>query len=256
MWTDMRLALRIAHQAAQMARLAFTSDTPHTRYKDDGSVVTSTDLAVEDLVRRRLAEAVPNDGVAGEERPERKGTSGRRWLIDPISGTADFVRRQPTYSVDLAMEDSKGPALAVSALPSLGITMAAGRGIGCRVFTGDHEEIARVSTRDSLEDARVFVHGKEKLMTRCVVVTGGVSVLRLVTGDVDAVIAPRAGLDEFDLACLPVLVEEAGGRVTTTDRFVLASNLVLHEAFLAELSRPTWESNPVSTLLQSVPRPS
>jgi histidinol-phosphatase len=257
MWTDMRLALRIAHEGAEMAKLAFTADTSHVRYKDDGSPVTSTDLAVEDLVRRRLAEAVPDDGVAGEERPERKGTSGRRWLIDPISGTADFVRRRPTYSVDLAMEDERGPALAVSALPSLGVTMAAGRGIGCRVFTGGVETVGRVSTRDSLDGARVCLHGKEKpVLERCVVVDGDVSVLRLVTGEVDAVIAPRAGLDEFDLACLPVLVEEAGGRVTITGDVVLASNDVLHDAFLAVLQRLTWESNPVSTLLQSVSRPS
>jgi histidinol-phosphatase len=51
-------------------------------------------------------------------------------------------------------------------------------------------------------------------------------------------------------------VEEAGGRVTITDDVVLATNGVLHDALRAVLTRPTWESNPVSTLLQSVPRPS
>jgi histidinol-phosphatase len=257
MGNDLDLALRIVREAAELASAAFTSDTLHVRHKADGSEVTAIDLAIEDLVRRRLAEAVPEDGVAGEERPERYGTSGRRWLVDPISGTADFVRGRPTYSVDLAMTDEHGPALAVSAMPSLGLKMAAERGAGCRVLTGTDEAVVRVSTQDSLLGARVCLHGKNKpVLDGCVVVDDELSVLSLVTGEVDAVVVAGAQLDEFDLACLPVLVEEAGGRVTITDDVVLATNGVLHDELLTVLLRPTWESNPVSTLLQSVPRPS
>ncbi|MCR3748892.1 inositol monophosphatase family protein [Lentzea californiensis] len=240
MWTDMRLALRIAGRAAQVAEQAFRAGDPDVRLKEDGSEVTPADLQVEDLVRRLLAEAVPEDGVVGEERPERAGTSGRRWLVDPISGTADFVAGRPTYSVDLALEN----ALAVSAMPSLGITMAAGRGIGCRVFRGEQEEVARVSSRDTVDGARVCLHGRRKpTLERCVVVDGSTSVLDLITGRVDAVIAAGAGLDRFDLACLPVLVEEAGGRVTVAEEdVVLATNGVLHDAFLALLvARPGVE---------------
>jgi fructose-1,6-bisphosphatase/inositol monophosphatase family enzyme len=257
MENDLDLAVRIVREAAELASAAFTSDTLHVRRKADGSVVTAIDLAIEDLVRRRLAEAVPDDGVAGEERPERCGTSGRRWLVDPISGTADFVRGRPTYSVDLALTDEHGPALAVSAMPSHGVTMAAARGAGCRVFTGARTAVARVSTQDSLRGARVRLHGRNKpVLDGCVVVDDGFSVLSLVTGEVDAVVVTGADLDEFDLACLPVLVREAGGRVTITEDVVLATNGVLHDAFLGVLSRPTWESNPVPTLLQSVSRPS
>ncbi|GHH35115.1 inositol monophosphatase family protein [Lentzea cavernae] len=234
MWTDMRLALRIACRAAERVLAA---GTPDVWLKEDGRQVTSTDLEVEDLVRRLLAEAVPDDGVVGEERPERRGTSGRRWLVDPISGTADFVAGRPTYSVDLALEG----ALAVSVMPSLGITMAAGRGMGCRVFRDEREETARVSSTDSVEGARVCLHGKKKpALEQCVIVDGSTPVLDLITGRVDAVVAAGAGLDEFDLACLPVLVEEAGGRVTVVEEdVVLATNGVLHDAFLALLiARP------------------
>ncbi|SDF34513.1 myo-inositol-1(or 4)-monophosphatase/histidinol-phosphatase [Lentzea fradiae] len=239
MWTDMCLALRIAREAAEVADRAFAEGVAEVRHKADGSEVTAADLAVEDLVRQRLAELLPDDGVHGEERPERRGTSGRRWLVDPISGTADFVHGRPSYSVDLALEG----ALAVSVMPSLGITIAAGRGMGCRVFRGRHEEVARVSTQDSLDHARVCLHGKRKpVLGRGVVVDGSLSVLRLVTGGVDAVIAAGAGLDEFDLACLPVLVEEAGGRVTAAgDDVVLASNGPLHDALLGLVARPGVE---------------
>lgn len=241
MSTDLELALRIMSEASEMALSAFASDTLHVRHKADGSEVTATDLAIEDLVRRRLAEAVPEDAVAGEERPEKPGTSGRRWLVDPISGTADFVRGRPTYSVDLAMTDEHGPALAVSALPSLGTTMAAGRGLGCHVLTDTRSNV-RVSAKDSLLGARVCLHGKKKpTLEGCVVVDNSVSVLRLVTGDVEAVVAAGAQLDEFDLACLPILVQEAGGRVTVTEDVVLATNGVLHDAFLAVVARPGVE---------------
>lgn len=240
MWTDMRLALEIVGRAAEVARRAFDAGDHDVRLKADGSEVTPTDLEVEDLVRRLLAEAAPHDGVAGEERPERRGISGRRWLIDPISGTADFVAGRPVYSVDLALEN----ALAVSAMPSRCVTMAAGRGMGCRVFRGNHEEVARVSARDVVEGAKVCLHGKRKpSLPQCVVVDSATSVLDLITGRVDAVIAAGAGLDRFDLACLPVLVEEAGGRVTVVEEdVVLATNGVLHDAFLALLvARPGVE---------------
>ncbi|SDP15698.1 inositol monophosphatase family protein [Lentzea jiangxiensis] len=240
MWTDMRLALEIVREAARVAEREFTERRFRVWRKADGSEVTSADLAVEDLVRRLLAQALPEDGVAGEERPERAGTSGRRWLVDPISGTAGFVAGRPEYSVDLALEG----ALAVSALPSLGVTMAAGRGIGCRIFRGDREEIARVSTRDEVNGARVCLHGKKKpVLPQCVIVDSRVSVLNLISGEVDAVVAAGSGLDEFDLACLPVLVEEAGGRVTVVEEdVVLATNGALHDALLPSLvARPGVE---------------
>ncbi|WP_329792944.1 inositol monophosphatase family protein [Lentzea sp. DG1S-22] len=168
------------------------------------------------------------------------GTSGRRWLVDPISGTAGFVAGRPEYSVDLALEG----APVVSALPSLSVTMAAGRGIGCRIFRGEREEIARVSTRDEVNGARVCLHGKKKpVLPQCVVVDSGVPVLSLISGEVDAVVAAGAGLDEFDLVCLPVLVEEAGGRVAVVEEDVVpATNGALHDAFLPlPVARPGVE---------------
>lgn len=247
----MRLALDVVREAAEIAATAFREDIPHVHVKADGSPVTATDLAIEDLVRRRLRTAVPDDGVVGEERAAWEGASGRRWLVDPISGTTDFVRRRPTYSVDLGLEDTHGPLLAVSAFPSRGITMAAERGMGCRV----NDEVVRVSTHDVVAGARVCVHGEAEL-PECVVVDNTDSVLDLITGRIDAIVVAGVELDEFDLVLLPVLVEEAGGRFTRHGGGALATNGVLHAALLDRLSRPTGESNPVATLLRSVSRPS
>src|SRR5688500_9948715 len=96
-------AVRLAEEAAAIAAEGFTA-SPEVELKPDGSPVTAYDLRVEDHLRARLAAAFPGDGVLGEERAVTPGTSGRRWIIDPIGGTADFVRRIPLFSVDIAME--------------------------------------------------------------------------------------------------------------------------------------------------------
>jgi len=114
-----------------------------------------------------------------------------------------------------------------------------------------------VSTQDSVDGARVCLLGREKpALVGCVMVDNTNSVLRLVIGEVDAVVVAGADLDEFDLACLPVLVQEAGGRVTVLgEGFVLATNGALHEALLARLETHLGVE-PSSTALQTVSRPS
>ena len=250
---DLVLALRIARQAGRVAAEAFDAPVRTVRCKDDGSEVTATDLAVEDMLRAQLFEHFPGDGVIGEERPALVGSSRRRWVIDPISGTTDFVHRVPLFSVDLAMEDAHGPAIAVSDLPASRLTMAAGRNLGCWVLAHHEQDLAavartRVSDRDDLRGAVVCGHGLRAWSTelimavhqRCALRDGVHSVLRLITGRADAVLVSGAVLGYEDLACLPVLVEQAGGRVSdlsgqpvlTGDGTVLASNGILHDAFL------------------------
>ena len=85
--------------------------------KADGTPVTAADRAAERLVRERLADHFPDDGVLGEEEPESFGASGRRWIVDPIDGTKAFTRGVPLYSTLLALDDEHGPALGVIVLP-------------------------------------------------------------------------------------------------------------------------------------------
>ena len=67
-------------------------------------VVTAVDTASEELIVRRLLEARPDDGVLGEEGAAREGTSGVRWVVDPIDGTVNFLYGLPAYSVSIAAE--------------------------------------------------------------------------------------------------------------------------------------------------------
>lgn len=249
---DFDLAVRISRKAGQQAARAFTTRAYDVSYKPDGSPVTSADLVVEDLLREQLAQQVPADSVIGEERPERTGTSGRRWVLDPIGGTADFVHRVPLFTVDVTLEDAEGPAVAVSDLPASGLTMAAGRGLGCWIMA-DTKVRAQVSTRTEIRDAVVCGLGvhrwpDELLMavrTQCVLRDSVHALLRLITGRADAILVSGMALGYEDLAGLPVLVEEAGGKVTdisgrpvlSGDGTVVVTNGLLHDAFLELLDR-------------------
>ena len=99
--------------------------------------MTDADRAAEDFLRSEIAEAFPDDTIIGEEAENYVGDSTRRWIIDPIDGTASFVRGVPLYSSLLAMVDEHGPAIGIIHLPALGESLVAGRGLGA--YSGRRE---------------------------------------------------------------------------------------------------------------------
>lgn len=258
--SELTFAIDLVDDGAEVARAAFVGADAAIETKPDGSPVTNTDLAIEDLIRARLAEHRPADAILGEERPPRSGTSGRRWVIDPLGGTAHFIRRVPLFSVDLALEDADGPAVAVSCYPVGEVMLAAERGTGCWVFDhaphrpAEHHR-ARVSDRRSLDDAVVSAHRLHQwpadlldaVHRRCRLRDSVHSVVRLLRGETDAVVIPGGGFGYDDLAGVPVLIEEAGGRVTDFngvpllegDGTVLATNGHLHDALLELIASTT-----------------
>jgi histidinol-phosphatase len=233
-------AVALAERAGRLAAERFFAGDPHVERKPDGTEVTEADLAVEELIRGELARHVPDDEVYGEESGTTPGTSGRRWVIDPIDGTYFFARRMPIFSTTIAFEDEHGPAIGVIHEPIARKTVAAGRGRGCG-------PIARVSTRTRLRGARTAMinpgtWSEDLLATlhRTVFLSPVGDTTSLVTGHVDAVVVAGFPMGYEDLAPLPVIVTEAGGRVTdltgapvlTGDGTVLATNGLLHDEFL------------------------
>jgi histidinol phosphatase-like enzyme (inositol monophosphatase family) len=126
---ELQIARHIAAQAGQLAlenhARGFESET-----KPDDSPVTSADRANEQLITRLLEEAFPADGILGEEGAKRSGTSGRRWIIDPIDGTRSFMRGIPTWGVMLALEVEGAVAVGACNLPALGELYSAAAGLG------------------------------------------------------------------------------------------------------------------------------
>ncbi len=99
------LAVATAHEAAELVRRGRASAGDDVTVKSSSvDVVTAVDTASEQLIVGRLLAARPDDGVLGEEGAERTGTSGVRWVIDPIDGTVNFLYDLPAYAVSIAAE--------------------------------------------------------------------------------------------------------------------------------------------------------
>lgn len=188
--------------------------------KGDGSPVTQADRAAEHLLRELISAEYPDDGIVGEEFPERVGTSGRKWVIDPIDGTKAFTHGVATYSNLLYLEDEEGGAVGVINLPALGENVAAGRGLGCFSDGGR----CSVSTHDRLDGAYLSSTAFElwdgSLFDR--VVGAGMQVRTwgdaygyalVASGRIEAMTDPV--LAWWDLAALTVIIPEAGGTITS-----------------------------------------
>lgn len=245
----LRFATALARDAGRLAARLFADGTTATE-KDDGTEVTAADVEVERFLRARIAAAFPDDAIHGEEEGESAGRSGRRWVLDPINGTSLFVRRIPTFTLLLAVEDAEGPAVGLIGFPVTGELFFAARGLGCWRQVGDGPaERLRVSVtarrRGATAEMVNPVTWSEELLVALhrelfvlPVMKGAAGV---VTGMTDAVVIAGFPMGYEDLAPLPVLVGEAGGRVTdlsggdvlTGDGSALVSNGVLHDDLLA-----------------------
>jgi myo-inositol-1(or 4)-monophosphatase len=99
------LAAATAREAAALVARGRATATAHVDVKSSPvDMVTAVDWACEELITARLLGARPDDGLLGEEGGERTGTSGVRWIVDPIDGTTNFVYGLPAYAVSIAAE--------------------------------------------------------------------------------------------------------------------------------------------------------
>jgi histidinol-phosphatase len=240
-------AVELARRAGDLAAERFFRGAGQVALKADGTEVTEADVAVEELVRAELGRRVPEDEIYGEEAGTTAGTSGRRWVIDPIDGTYLFARGIPTFNTRIAFEDEHGPAIGVINQPVARQLVFAGRGLGCWRLAGGEVTRTRVGDRSRLGGALTTMGNpgtwpEELLLAlhrRVFLFPVGGSV-GLVTGQVDAYVIAGPAMGYEDVAPLPVLVSEAGGRVTdlaggsvlTGDGSVLATNGLLHNEFL------------------------
>lgn len=249
-------AVTVARQAGDIARgyfpdIAIGDFARQVEWKADQSPVTIADRQAEAHLRSALLGKFPNDGFLGEESGDQPGTSGFRWIVDPVDGTRSFVRGIPIWATLVGLEYRDEPIAGVAVLPAMGHTYRALRGDGA--FRDDHP--IRVSDVEKLSDAMMFYSsiswfvkaGRRDMFLDLAVRTQrqrgfgdfyGFVLVAQGSGE----IMIEHGVHSWDVAAIVPIVEEAGGRMTdwqgnrTIHRpDVLASNGRLHDEVLGFL---------------------
>ncbi len=252
---DLRLAHLLADDADSLTQDRFRAVDLHVMSKPDLTPVTDADQAVEDAIRRTLSRVRSRDAMTGEETGS-SGQSHRRWIVDPIDGTKNFVRGVPVWATLIALVVENEVVVGVVSAPALQRRWWAAAGSGA--WTGRSLLKAtrcQVSDIRRLEDASFSyssLSGWEEqgrlddflaLSRRCwrTRAYGDFwSYMLVAEGAVDLAAEPELAV--HDMAALDVIVREAGGAFTSLagehgpfGGNAVASNGHLHEAALSFL---------------------
>jgi histidinol-phosphatase len=252
---DLDLALEMARRADAISVARFRAADLDIQLKADHTHVTDADKAVEQELRAILAQRRPGDGILGEEFGT-EGDAARQWILDPIDGTANFLRGVPVWGTLIALAEAGRPVVGVVSAPLLHRRWWARRGAGAWMSEDDGPaRQIHVSSVSELGKASLSFQSIEQWED-----AGALDrLLRLrravwrdrAYGDMWAYMLLAEGLLDivgefdvktYDLAALVPIVEEAGGRFTSIDGedgpghgSALATNAVLHPAVLAAL---------------------
>ena len=252
---DLRLAHVLADSADSISMERFQALDLKVSTKPDLTPVSDADTRVEEVLRSTLGRARPRDAVLGEEMG-LTGSAARRWVVDPIDGTKNFIRGVPVWATLIALMDGEDVVAGLVSAPALGRRWWAGAGSGA--YTGKSLSSAsrlRVSAVNHLADASLSYSSLSGWRDRgrgsgFLSLTEDVwrtraygdfwSYMLVAEGAVDVAAEPEVAL--HDLAAPALVVVEAGGRFTDLDGrdgpaggSALATNGHLHDEVLERL---------------------
>ncbi|MCQ4616870.1 histidinol-phosphatase [Corynebacterium sp. CCUG 18816] len=248
---DLALALELADAADAITLDRFEASDLKVKSKPDMTPVSDADVAVEEVLRERLAEARPGDSIVGEEFGGETVFEGRQWVIDPIDGTKNFVRGVPVWATLISLLVDGQPVLGVVSAPALARRWYAAQGSGAwRTFNKGSLKRLEVSHVGELADASLAMSSLEgwkarDLQENFIALTERTWRLRgygdffgyclVAEGAVDIAAEPEVSV--WDLAALSVLVTEAGGTFSSLNGEpgphggdAIATNGLLHDA--------------------------
>ncbi|MGW4772044.1 histidinol-phosphatase [Nocardia sp. NPDC004278] len=254
--SDLELALRLADVADGITRARFGALDLKVDSKPDLTPVSDADLAVEQAIREVLTQQRPEDSVLGEEFGGDVEFTGRQWVIDPIDGTKNFVRRVPIWATLIALLEDGVPVVGVVSAPALTRRWWAAAGSGAFAsFDSDAPKPISVSAVSDLGSASLAFSSlsgwhERGLREKFLDLTDNVWRVRgygdffsyclLAEGAVDIATEPEVSL--WDLAALDILIREAGGHFTSLtgapgphNGNALATNTLLHPQALSHL---------------------
>jgi histidinol-phosphatase len=253
---DLRLAHVLADSVERVTMARFRAEDLVVESKPDLTPVTDADRTAEESIRAQLKRTRPRDAVEGEEF-DTTGHGPRRWVIDPIDGTKNFVRGVPVWATLIGLVDEGMPVVGLVSAPALGRRWWAARGSGA--YSGrslSSAKAMRVSKVASLDDASLSYSSASSWRTvgrydeflrlsddcwRTRAYGDFWSYMLVAEGAVD--VAAEPDLEVYDMAALVPVVTEAGGRFTSLDGqdgcwggSAVATNGLLHDEVLARLS--------------------
>lgn len=226
MWgLELEFAQSTARSAGTLA-LAYWQQGIKAEKKPDDSPVTAADRACERLIAGAIEQQFPDDGILGEEGSQKESRSGRRWIVDPIDGTRDFVRGNRLWAVLIGLEAAGEVIAGAAYLPAVGEMYCAAKGAGAYL---DGAPI-RVSAIDRTGEAVLCVNGlntigKYEFSADLMDWMKQFSAVRSLGGCMDAMMVARGQADlwveqggkAWDFAALKIIIEEAGGRFFNFD---------------------------------------
>ena len=253
---DLDLAIQLADIADAISLERFRALDLHVESKPDRSPVTDADRSVEQALKDALAAKAPSDALIGEEYGN-SGSAARTWIIDPIDGTANYLRGVPVWATLIALAVNGKPVVSVVSAPAMGRRWWAAPEVGA--FTKDIDGSTReitVSAISDLENASLSYNNLQlwdqanqldqlTRLSRKIWRTRAYgdfwSYMLLAEGSLD--IVAEHDLKIYDIAALVPIVEQAGGQFTALDgpltaetSSVLATNGKLHAIVATELS--------------------
>jgi histidinol-phosphatase len=220
---ELEKALEIVRKASGPAMRYFANTTP-VEEKGDTSPVTIADREGERLMSQSLQEYFPEDGILGEEGTCIPSKSGRRWLIDPIDGTKDFVRGNPFWSIQLALQVGHQIVLGIIHCPCMDEMLYAADNFGCfwnntRVNASEISQLDKSilmvsgfnAAGSSWDEDAVHFLTKPCWTVRCY--GGSYDVIMLARGKADIWLSGR-GM-EWDYAPAQIIARECGALFLT-----------------------------------------
>ena len=244
---DLELAERAARAAGEVLLSYYGRPPEGVESKSSATdLVSDADREAERTIRELLETERPQDGLVAEEGSRAEAASGRRWVVDPLDGTINFLYGFPAWAVSVALDDADGALVGVVHSPIHGETFRAVRGEGA--FLGDRRlrvgparplEQSLVATGFSYEPDRRAVQAEAigRLLPRARDIRrAGAAALDLAwvaAGRVDAFF--ERGLHHWDWAAGRLLVEEAGGSCAWLDDGWPGLLAASHDGLLAEL---------------------
>jgi histidinol-phosphatase len=257
---DLDLALELADRADRITMASFRRVDLAVETKADRTPVSEADRQVEMDIRGVLGVQRPDDRVVGEEFGDTEGSGSRRWIIDPIDGTKNFVRRVPVWATLLALEVDGQMSVGVVSAPALRRRWFAARGLGAWAHDLPGGQPAPISVSKVADLAHAHVSGNalsswnhQSGPARFVDLAQRSyadrnfgdfwSHVLVAEGAIDVGLDPIVSL--WDLAALQVIVEEAGGRFTDfagqarpDGGSAISTNGLLHEEVRRLLTGP------------------